>query len=112
MTDEDDGEESEGFADDTFAQEGPSLDPDGNEVTLSDEEAAAEAAAAAAAAAATGMVEGEEDEEEVMEGGEEEEEEDEDEMMHEEGMLYTLSGVLTFCGTNAMQYREISVTTP
>lgn len=82
--DEDDGEESEGFADDTFAQEDPSLDLDGNEVTLSDEEAAA-----ASAAAAAGMVEGEgeEDEEEVMEAGEEEEEEEEDEMMHEEGML-------------------------
>ena len=43
MMDEDDGEESEGDADDTFAHEDPrrvTLDPDRNEVTLSDEEAA------------------------------------------------------------------------
>lgn len=77
---EDVGEESEGFADDTFAQEeGPSLDPDGNEVTLSDEDAAE--------AAAAGMVDAEDEEEEEEEehgmNGGEDEEEDEDEMMRE-----------------------------
>ena len=74
MMDEDDGEESEGDADDTFAHEDPrrvTLDPDRNEVTLSDEEAA-------------GMMEGEE-EEEMVEAGEE----DEDEMMQEEGIFAT-----------------------
>lgn len=72
MMDEDDGEESEGDADVTFAHEDPrrvTLDPEGNEVTLSDEEAA-------------GMMEGEE-EEEMVEAGEE----DEDEMMQEEGIF-------------------------
>lgn len=77
MMDEDDGEEeSEGDADDTFAHEDPrrvTLDPEGNEVTLSDEEAA-------------GMMEGEE--EEMVEAGEE----DEDEMMQEEGM-FSIRGV-------------------
>lgn len=71
MMDEDDGEESQRDEGDTFAHEDPrrmTLDPEGNEMTLSDEEAA-------------GMMEGEE--EEVVEAGEE----DEDEMMQEEGML-------------------------
>lgn len=65
--DEDD-EESEGDADDTFAGEDPrrmTLDPEGNEVTISDEEAA-------------GMVEDEE-----VEAGEEVE----DELMQDRGML-------------------------
>lgn len=65
--DEDD-EESEGDADDTFAGEDPrrmTLDPEGNEVTISDEEAA-------------GMVEDEE-----VEAGEEVE----DESMQDRGML-------------------------
>lgn len=72
MMDEDDEEESEEEADDTFMRDGRrvTLDPMGNEVSVSDEEA-------------TGMVE------EEGEGEVGEEEVEEDELMQDQGMPTT-----------------------